>query len=153
MKQITKFVAFDGAEFDSESECRTWETQHAHLRLVGLTIDQVAQAMDRTDPDLAEAIETVGTAIARLRRESGDLKRERRKKPEAGPAVFVNGVPDSHTRDLVAEAQAEMAARVAARAPHDAPQISRNPEDRHDPGDGDLRASIVEDYSKGGEAA
>ena len=112
MKQIVKFIAFDGTEFDNESSCRSHEQKQAPLRIVGLTIDQVTAALNREaedhDADLAEALEQVGTAIARARRAGGDLKRTRRAKVEPPPTQdAAEREGDILTgRDLVAEANA-----------------------------------------------
>ena len=78
MKQITQYQAFDGETFATEAECRTHEAGLSHMRLVGLTAEQVEAAIARTDPDLAKAIEDVGAKIARVRRESGELRRTRK---------------------------------------------------------------------------
>ena len=87
MKQVVQFESFDGSRFDSEAECRSHEAGLSHMRLVGLTAEQVAAAVSRADTDLADAIEAVGAKIARARRESGDLRRERKGKTPDAPAA------------------------------------------------------------------
>jgi hypothetical protein len=77
MKQITKFVAFDDAEFATEALCRAYEATNCHRLLVGLSIEEIERAIAGDQEDVAEALETVGTKIARARRERGDLKRKR----------------------------------------------------------------------------
>jgi hypothetical protein len=85
MKQVTQYESFDGKRFDTEAECRSHEAGLSHMRLVGLTIEQVVAAIARTDAELALAIEYVGAKIARARRESGDLRRERKGKTQDAP--------------------------------------------------------------------
>jgi hypothetical protein len=77
MKIETKYVAFDGFPFQTEAECRAYESKLSHVRLAGMTIEQVEAALNGSDPELADAIEQVGTRLARDRRERGDLKRQR----------------------------------------------------------------------------
>lgn len=48
------------------------------MRLVGLTIEQVEAALSRADPELADAIEQVGSRIARARLDAGEKRHERR---------------------------------------------------------------------------
>jgi hypothetical protein len=85
MKQVTQYESFDGKRFDTEAECKTHEAGLSHMRLVGLTVDQIEAAIARTDIELADAIEAVGAKIARARRESGDLRRERKGKTQDAP--------------------------------------------------------------------
>ena len=73
-----KFLAFDGKIFETVEECAAHEAARPEARVVGLTADQVAAALARTDVDLADAFEALGSKIARARRESGDLKRTRK---------------------------------------------------------------------------
>jgi hypothetical protein len=56
-------------------------------RLAGLTVEQIEAALARKDSALADMIEEAGTKIARARRESGDLRRERKPKAEALPSA------------------------------------------------------------------
>jgi hypothetical protein len=85
VKQVTQFEAFDVQRFDSESECKTHEGGLSHMRLVGLTAEDIEDAISRDNVDLADAIEAVGAKIARARRESGDLRRERKGKIQGPP--------------------------------------------------------------------
>jgi ABC-type taurine transport system substrate-binding protein len=73
-----KFLAFDGKVFETVEECAAHEAAKPEARVVGLTPEQVAAALARTDIDLADAFEAIGSKIARARRESGDLKRTRK---------------------------------------------------------------------------
>jgi hypothetical protein len=52
-----KFLAFDGKVFESVEECAAHEAARPEARVVGLTADQVAAALARTDADLAGAAE------------------------------------------------------------------------------------------------
>ncbi len=92
MKTVTKYVAFDGKDFDDENACLAHEKSLGPSRLVGLTSETVIRVAkvyrlpieDRADEDIdiAEAIEKMGSTLARERRESGDLKRARKPKTE-----------------------------------------------------------------------
>ncbi len=116
MKEVTRYVSFDGIEHKTAEECRAHEAGQSHLMLVGLAAEEIVSAMiavDWKNPDdpsrpLADAIEHVGMAIAKSRREAGELKRQRKKKDDQPPAAPTD-------RDLVAEAKAELDARVKAR--------------------------------------
>ena len=88
-----KYLAFDGKVFESVEECAAHEAARPEARVVGLTADQVAAALARTDVDLADAFEALGSKIARARRESGDLKRTRKVNGAAEPADEPAGVP------------------------------------------------------------
>jgi hypothetical protein len=77
VKTITKFVAFDDTEFETEAHCRAHEFTNAHKLLVGLSLETVERALVGDQDDVAEAIEVVGAKLARARRERGDLKRRR----------------------------------------------------------------------------
>lgn len=86
MKIVTKYVAFDGCTFNSEAECRAYEAKLAHVRLVDLKIEQIEAALSGADPDLADAIEQIGTRIARSRRERGELRHQRKPNAKLGDA-------------------------------------------------------------------
>lgn len=75
--KITVYEAFDGTRFDTEGECRKYEDDSWTLRLVGLTIEQVNDALERSNIDLADAFERAGARIASLRREQGEFRRAR----------------------------------------------------------------------------
>jgi hypothetical protein len=95
VKQVTKFVAFDGQEFDSEIDCRRHESDYAHVRLVGVSAEALDRAIkiyalpasDRLqeDSELAVALEDVGVTLQRARIAKREVKRERRAKVE--PAI------------------------------------------------------------------
>ena len=78
MKTITRFEAFDGTAFDDEAECRAYEAARPELALVGLSLEEVTAALNRTDEGLADAIEAIGARLARDRRTRGSLKRTRK---------------------------------------------------------------------------
>ena len=73
--QRTIYLSFDGVEFETATDCREWERDNAGKRLVALTAEQVEAALTRADPELADAIETVGERIKRKRLDDGDYKR------------------------------------------------------------------------------
>lgn len=77
MTPITKYLSFDGIEFPDADACRRHEAENFAARLVGLTAEQVAAALTREDPELAEGFETAGKVIRELRIKAGDLKRAR----------------------------------------------------------------------------
>jgi hypothetical protein len=84
MKTVTKYEAFDGETFATQEECAAHEASCVQMRLIGLSLEQVEAAIKREDAELADAIEAVGAKIARARRESGELRRERRKSEPTG---------------------------------------------------------------------
>jgi hypothetical protein len=88
MKPITKtvFQARDGREFATEAECKAHERRTAGGALIGLTEAQIAAALDRTDAELADAIEAFAYEIGKRRKAAGQLKRTRKPKGEAPPA-------------------------------------------------------------------
>jgi hypothetical protein len=67
MREIkqTVYEAFDGTVYKSAKECSDYEKATSYKRLIGLTEKQIADAFHGKDPDLAEAIKTVGYQIAR----------------------------------------------------------------------------------------
>ena len=93
MKTITHFQAFDGQQFDDEAECRAYEAARPELALVGLSLEEVTAALNRTDEALADAIEAIGARLARDRRNSGSLKRTRKSNGAAEPEHEAAGVP------------------------------------------------------------
>jgi hypothetical protein len=113
MKPITIYESFDGERFDSESACKSHERENAAKRLVGLAEAQIAAALDGTDPELADAIETLGKRIERARLDRGERKRkpsgngaageaagETAREPEGRPAYVVgSSEPVAHFRD------------------------------------------------------
>ena len=78
MKQLITYVAFDGEKFETADECKAYEANNFAVRLVGLTIEQVKDALSREDAELADAFEKAGNQIAKARRESGEFKRTRK---------------------------------------------------------------------------
>lgn len=78
MREVRIYAAFDGTRFDTADECRAHEASNIESRLIGLTAEQLAAAVARTDTELGDAIEQVAGRIARARREAGDLKRRPR---------------------------------------------------------------------------
>jgi hypothetical protein len=108
MKQVTAYESFDGRTFATAAECRQHEKDQAPARLVGLTAEQVAAAMDRRDADLAEAFETVGARIAAARREAGDLKRRRAPAETSGSETGdAREPPQSEATDAEPKPQSE----------------------------------------------
>lgn len=83
MKSITKYEAIDGKLFDSPDACIAYETaQMPEHKLSGLTVRDIERALTRDNVALADLFEAVGARIAKLRRESGELRR----KPNGGAA-------------------------------------------------------------------
>lgn len=97
MKEITAFRTSDGQLFETSTAARTHEKTLAPSLLVGLTLQQVEDALDRKDTDLADAIETLANIITAKRMEQGDLRRRRR---------VINGAstPDGSTTQAGSEA-------------------------------------------------
>jgi hypothetical protein len=105
--QITHYEAFDGRRFDTAKACKEHEDGSLHMRLVGLTEEQVINAINRDDADLADVIERIGIQIRADRRKSGDLKRPpRTPRLQAAP-------PDAELRKELIDAAAKHAAQMA----------------------------------------
>ena len=68
MREVTRTVyeAFDGAPFDTSAACRAYERDNAYKRLIGLTAEQVTDALMGTG-EVADAIMTVAYKIRPLR--------------------------------------------------------------------------------------
>ena len=103
--QTTAYEAFDGTQFPNEKECLDYETEAWPKRFVGLTIEEVEAALNRTDKDLAAAFEDAGQRIRALRYEAGDLRRPRKQKDEVDPGVLA--AFDIDLADPAQEAAAE----------------------------------------------
>lgn len=127
MKEITAFRASDGTLFESSSAARTHEKTLAPTLIVGLTAQQVEDALDRKNVELADAIETLASIITAKRMEQGDLRRRRRVINENG-----RGEPSG---DGVATEGKEVEGAVAA------PPPSASAADAGDPPDFLRRAS------------
>lgn len=84
--QVTMFLAFDGQKFATAQQCRDYETESIHRRLVGLTEEQVINALNRDDADLADVLEQVGMKIRRERQKSRELRRPARTAKPSGTA-------------------------------------------------------------------
>jgi hypothetical protein len=78
MRQTKVFEAEDGTQFATAAECKTHEAMEWRTKLSGLTDGEVCRALDRADPELANAFEKAGAIIARKRRESGDVRRRKK---------------------------------------------------------------------------
>lgn len=78
VQKITQYVAFDGAKFDNEPACKKHEETALPERFAGLSKDQVVAALNRTDPDLAEAFERFAAQITKARLKAGGSRRKRK---------------------------------------------------------------------------
>lgn len=90
MERVDAWKAFTGTVFPTQEACLAHEREQAHVRLVGLSLEQVMAAIERRDLELADAIEVVGTRIANDRREAGEFKRQR-KSAAPEPALAIEG--------------------------------------------------------------
>ena len=94
MKEITKYAAFDGKEFDSAAACRKYEAEHAEAKLIGLTAEQLAAAASREPTDkvpdaieIADAIEDLAKKIRDKRLGDGEFRRKPKGAHASAPAV------------------------------------------------------------------
>lgn len=100
MERIDCWKAFTGIVFPTQEACLSHEREQVHVRLVGLTLEQVMAAIERRDLELADAIEVVGTRIANDRREAGEFKRQR-KSAAPEPALAIEGPrPDPESAEF-----------------------------------------------------
>jgi hypothetical protein len=109
---FTMFRSFDKLEFKTEEACRAHEKSVAHLRIVGLTIEQVEAAMSGADMDLAFAIEFVGLRLRRRRTDARILKHQRRSpnapKPDEDAEPGNGQSPEDRAAAIKASADAFM---------------------------------------------
>ena len=92
---ITKYRAADGKEFDTKEAAADYEARGQFSVLTDLSeadIDAVL-AGDESARHIADAIEVLGSKIARRRLKAGDKKRER--KPASLTAVVNPPVPQA----------------------------------------------------------
>jgi hypothetical protein len=87
MKQITKYEADDGTMFDTAEAAKAYEDTIALKALLLLDEATLSNALRRAPgfEHIADALERAGTRVAKLRRGSGELKRERRAKGDEPP--------------------------------------------------------------------
>lgn len=71
----TLYFASDGTEFYSKLECRRHEKESFYQALVGLTAEQIQAGINRTNHEVAMALERAGTMVAAARRADGELRR------------------------------------------------------------------------------
>lgn len=72
------YIARDKTPFTVEADCIAYERDNMPKILAGMSEAEVAAALDRSDPELADLIEYAGQRITALRRAAGDLKRARK---------------------------------------------------------------------------
>lgn len=80
MKIITTYETFDGQKFRDLEAAKAHEATNIEGALVGLTLEQVKSAVAREDGalPLADAIEKLGSMIAKARIAGGGTKRKRK---------------------------------------------------------------------------
>jgi hypothetical protein len=76
-EQRTVYVARDGRDFPTATQCRAHERKTSGEALIGLTAAQVEAARTGADPDLAEAFEMFGYDLRKARQGAGQFKRRR----------------------------------------------------------------------------
>lgn len=85
MKRAIGYTADDGEQFETAEECKRHETHIKLMRLSGITEKQILAALDRTDVELADAIEFAGNLIAAKRRADGGMRRKPKQAKGLGP--------------------------------------------------------------------
>ena len=72
---VLRYEAYDGSPlFKTKAECEAYEND-PHARLVGLSAQNIAEAIAGDNVPLGDAIEAVGNAIRKARLERGDNRR------------------------------------------------------------------------------
>lgn len=66
-----QWMCFDGVPKPTEAEANAYERRLAHIRMVGLKIEQIEAALTREDLDMADAIEEVARRIKKVRLANG----------------------------------------------------------------------------------
>lgn len=87
----TKYHAFDGSIWDTADECRAQDEAHPEHVLANRTPEEFIAGMERRDLEMADALERVGTKIARDRLAAGIRKYEPRKPAAAPPTLAIAG--------------------------------------------------------------
>lgn len=77
--KVEAYQALDGSLFLSEAECLAHNLKDPKKALVGLTEEQVAAMLDRTDVARADALEAAARIVTKKRLDAG----ERRRAPKA----------------------------------------------------------------------
>jgi hypothetical protein len=80
----TVYVARDGRDFPTRTQCLAHERETCGAALVGLTEAQIEAARTGADPELADAFEMFGYELRKARQGAGQFKRRRR--PNGEPA-------------------------------------------------------------------
>lgn len=94
MKTVKKYVADDGAEFDTAAAAKAHEQRGNVSLLVGMTADQVNAAMSLEDGRLSDAIETAAYAIQKARLARGITKRPSKPRGAKPAAPASPAIPD-----------------------------------------------------------
>lgn len=71
------WFACDGMEFATQEECRAHDEATPEHVLAGRTAAQILAGAARLDLEIAQALETLGTEVARKRRAAGEFMRRR----------------------------------------------------------------------------
>jgi hypothetical protein len=87
---VTKYATSDGKLFDTKEEALAHDSLTTFQIFKGLTPEIVKQALDGGYPELADALEAIGSRIARARLKSGVKKRVRKTMP---PTVDFSEMP------------------------------------------------------------
>lgn len=88
------FQAFDGSIHETVEACKERDSQHAEGALVGLTLEDVKNAVLRNNTELADAIERIGAQIARARIAAGVRRRAPRGAGAATAPAGSNGAAE-----------------------------------------------------------
>lgn len=93
---VTKYQAKDGQTFDTKEEAKAHEAQSEFAALIGLTAEDISDALIGAHPEVANALESIGSRLARKRLAEGHKKRERAPKAASvqAPAAVGNGAAD-----------------------------------------------------------
>lgn len=81
MNLVPRYQADDGRLFETAAECIAYENRPPEARIEGLSAEQIAGALDRTNVRLADAIEAVAREIVKKRLADGDRRRKAKDAP------------------------------------------------------------------------
>ncbi len=73
--KVEAYQALDGSLFLSEADCLAHNLKDPKKALVGLTEDQVAAMLDRTDVARADALEAAARIVTKKRLDAGERRR------------------------------------------------------------------------------
>lgn len=112
------YQSYDGSVWPTEADSRAHDEAHPEHVLANRTPEEILAGIERRDLEIADALERVGTKIARDRLAAGIRKYDR--KPAPAPTLAITGPrtePDTET-----EPQSSISTGESRSNPDDEPE-------------------------------